>query len=261
MGFFSAIFNKEERASRALEKNLATAINKRIQPEDRYNALIFLRNLGTPEAIYGLLRRFTIVADGKGGVVTDEEEREWVSKALLNFGETALPQIKKFIFAKEGPTVSPVHSVSQALELYRIIINSDEKMIELLKELIEANPPGYERDPLRKEEILSFLIDWKRGDLAEAIIPYIEDTNETIRFMTVEYLLKFAPDDLIREPLLGLFLPEKDESLRVKNKILHAIIEREWSIKNVRSYVESILNENEHQVFRGEFIKKKAGSK
>ncbi|MBN2723083.1 MAG: hypothetical protein JXR95_03320 [Deltaproteobacteria bacterium] len=254
MGFISSLFNKEERAARSLEKNLKVSVNKRLQPEERFNALIALRNNGSPEAIYGLLRRFTIIAEGKGGIVVDEEEKEYVFKSIIAFGSESLPEIRKFVFAKEGPAVNPVHSISQALELYSKIVTSDEKVRELLNDLIEANPAGYDREPLRKEEILNFLIDSQDGGLGKNVVQYLEDMNETVRFLAVEYLLKFVDDEISMEPLLELFLPDREESLRIKNKVIAAIIEREWSIKTIRSYIEPLINENEFQILRGEKI-------
>ncbi|MGM0596233.1 MAG: hypothetical protein ACQES9_04270 [Myxococcota bacterium] len=257
MGFFSSLFNKEERHQRAFAKNLRKTLNKNSQPDERQAAMHYLRNDGSPEAIYGLLKRFTITAQGKGGAVVDEEEKEWVTRVILQFDREALPQLKKFIFSKEGPSVNPVHSISQALQLIKQIVNGDKDYIyELFKELIKDNPPGYERDPIRKEEILNFLNDWDDPRMAKLIAPYLEDMNETIRFLTVDCLFNSNNEDTSREELLKLFLPEKDESLRIKNRIIHGFAENEWSIKGYRSYIEPNLPSDEYRIIRGDTIQK-----
>ena len=261
MGFFSAIFNKEERAERSFEKNVRTALNKRLQPEERWAALHALRDLGTPEAIYALLRRFTFLADGKGGLVTDEEEKNWVFQVILEFGPKALPQLEHFIMAKEGPAVNPTHSISQALQLIRMIHrDAADPVFEILKKLIEANEPGYEREPLRKEEILAFCKEWQDPRLAPLLAGYLEDANETIRFMAVECLFKYDDEEACREPMLKLFLPEHDESLRIHNRLIQGLCDKGWSLKGYRSFVEPHMNADEYQILRGDTIVKKKGA-
>ncbi len=261
MGFFSSIFNKEERAERSFDKNLRVALNKRVQPEERWAGLHALRDLGTPEAIYGLLRRFTFLAEGKGGLVTDEEEKNWVFQVILEFGQKALPELEAFVLAKEGPAVNPTHSISQALQLFRLIHHDEpDAVFELLKKLIAANEAGYEREPLRKEEILAFCKDWVDPRLAPLLAGYLEDANETIRYMTVECLFKYNDEETCREPMLKLFLPEHDESLRIHNRLIQGFCEKGWSLKGYRSFVEPHMNAEEYQILRGDTIVKKKGA-
>ncbi len=261
MGFFSSLFDKEARARRSLEKNLRVALNKRVQPEERWAALYALRDNGSPEAIYGLLKRFTFIAEGKGGLVTDEEEKNWVFQTILNFGDKALPETERFILAKEGPAVNPVHSISQALQLYRRLVRDDaDKVFALLEKLVQANEPGYERDPIRKEEILAFCKEWKDPRLTSLLKGYLEDANETIRFMTVECLMQYDDEAVCREPLLELFKPERNESLRIHNRLIQGFCDKGWSIKGYRSYVEPLLNPEEFQILRGDTIVRKKGA-
>lgn len=262
MGFFSRLFDKNERARRSIEKNLRTALNKRVQPEERWTALYALRDNGSSEAVYGLLKRFTFIAEGKGGLVTDEEEKNWVFQTILSFGEKTLPELERFILGKEGPAVNPVHSISQALQLYRRIVHDDpDAIIALMEKLVQANEPGYERDPIRKEEILAFCKEWSDARLPSLLKGYLEDANETIRFMTVECLLQYDDEATCREPLLKLFKPEHDESLRIRNRIIQGFCEKGWSIKGYRSYVEPHLNMEEFQIFRGDTIVRKKETK
>ena len=57
MGVFD-LFSKDGRAQRARESNIKRAVNKYAQSPDRMKALQSLRDDGSPEALYGLLRRF-----------------------------------------------------------------------------------------------------------------------------------------------------------------------------------------------------------
>jgi hypothetical protein len=61
----------------------------------------------------------------------------------------------------------------------------------------------------------------------EAVEPFLEDVNETIRFHAVE--TTFKQNDLKSlEPLLKLL--ETEESVRVKNKVADGLLFRGWVI-------------------------------
>ncbi len=260
MGFFSSLFSKEERKKKALQRNLKKAIHKNIQTEDRYAAMQALLDDGSDEAIYGLLKRFTIKADSKGGLVVDEEEKAWVYKAILSFGSRAIPLVKRFIQAKEGPAVNPVHSISTALDLYLDLTDHNKDAVyELFQELIAQNPPGYERDPIRKEELINFLHKWDDDRMAALIAPYVEDMNETIRFLTVEALLNYGIEEIARERLLPLFDPEINDSLRIHNRLLAGFADKGWSIKGARSFIDPLIKNTEYVVQRGDTLVKKKG--
>jgi hypothetical protein len=262
MGFISSMFSKEERNQRSFEKSLKAVLNPRIQTEERFGALYNLRKNGSDQAIYGLLKRFTITATSKGGSVVDEEEKTWVFSAIHEFGQAALPSLTKFIMAKEGPAVNPVHSISQCLDLMQMITKDDPQyVLDIIEKLIIANPEGYERDPIRKEEVLNFLIELKNPVVAPLVTTYLLDMNETIRFLTVELLFALDDEEVSREPLLKLFDPDNDESLRIRNRMVLGFANNGWSIKGYRSFVEPSIKKDEYSIQRGDKIIKRKGHK
>ena len=58
-------------------------MNKYAQSPDRMKALQSLRDDGSAEALYGLLRRFGMMYDK---TIEDEQEKEWVFEVLLEKG-------------------------------------------------------------------------------------------------------------------------------------------------------------------------------
>ena len=62
MGFLDR-FSKDGRDARAREKNAARAVNKYAQSPDRMKALQALRDDGTDEALYALMKRFGMMYD------------------------------------------------------------------------------------------------------------------------------------------------------------------------------------------------------
>ena len=82
MGVFD-LFSKDGRAQRAREKNISRAVNKYSQSPDRMKALQSLRDDGSPDALYGMLRRFGMMYDK---TIEDEQEKDWVFEVLLEKG-------------------------------------------------------------------------------------------------------------------------------------------------------------------------------
>ena len=74
----------------------------------------------------------------------------------------------------------------------------------------------------------------------EALLPFLGDHDETVRFVTVESLFKQG-DEQAREPLLELLLYEEEESLRIKNRIIEGFAEVGWRVKGFRGTVEKLM--------------------
>ncbi len=229
MGIFD-VLSKEGRKARALQRRIATVANRRAADEDRYAAYEALAEDGGPEAIYGLLLRFTYVKDiGQRSRSTDEEDKQYVYRILIGFGEKALPEVRRFLTAKEGPATAPKHSISWALRILDEIVPDPETHWEVLGEVFADNEPGYERDPSRKIELMTYLAGSDRFDPAqvtEAVLPYLDDPDEDVRFAAAEALLKQGHPSC-REALSQL-LADPDESLQIRSLILSGFIRAGW---------------------------------
>ena len=229
MGIFD-LFTKEGRKARSLQKSIDTVANKKAADEDRYLAYETLAQEGSDEALYGLLIRFTYVKDiGQRSRSTDEEDKRYVYGLLRQHGEGVLPPLKEFLLAREGPVGAPKHTISWALRLLQQVVPDDETEWEILKEVLEDNEPGYERDPTRKLELLTFLSSAKNLDaekVCATIIPYLEDSDEGVRFDAAEALLKQGHESA-RGPLAEL-LSDTDESLQQRSLILAGFISNGW---------------------------------
>src|SRR3954467_10405151 len=98
MGFLDR-FSKDGRDQRSREKNASRAVNKYAQSPDRMKALQALRDDGSPEAIYGMLRRFGMMYDK---TIEDEQEKDWVFEVLAEKGASIIPSIKKYLFTADS---------------------------------------------------------------------------------------------------------------------------------------------------------------
>lgn len=243
--FISGLLSREKRAKWALERRISKATNKWMQGMDRMKALEELKADGSPEAIYGLFKRFTVVSDKS---IEDEQEKDWVCETLVELGAETRAPLRRFL--KNAQTISwPLRVAERILDR--------EQLWDLVTEVLAGMEPGYERDPTRKVQILGFLGDWRDKRVTPLIAPYLEDMDETVRFAAVEGLLK-QRDDAAREPLLKRLVDETEESGRIKGRILEGASDIGWTVHGFRGTVEKLLPDDFSLDREGHIKRKKA---
>jgi hypothetical protein len=226
---FKDLFSKEGRRERSLLKNIGKAANKKIKPDDRRPALWSLLEDGSDAAVAGLLKRFTFIYDTN--IVMDEEEKKMVYDGLMRLGEQILPPVR--VHLHTSPTLS------WGLRIVNDICDH-ETVWTVLEELLEDYEPGYERDPSRKDQLMTFLGEFEDERAVTALMPFLEDDDEGIRFTTVEALFKQG-DEQAREPMLVLMTNEEEESLRIKHRITEGFAEAGWHVKGYKGTVEKLV--------------------
>jgi len=249
MGFLDR-FSKDGRDQRAREKNTARAINKYMQSPDRMKALQALRDDGSDEALYGLMRRFGMMYDK---TIEDEQEKEWVFEMLVEKGAAVLPALKKYMFSAD--------SISWPLRLLDKVIDGKEGRIDVIAEVLERHEPGYERDPTKKIQLLTHLAGLKHTRVPPLVAPYLEDMDEGVRYASVEALLKQADETVARAPLLAQLA--KEDSLRLRIRIAEGFSDLGWPVADRRADIEKMLPDAYLIEAKGADIriKKKPGAK
>lgn len=221
-------------AEARLKKHVARARNKNAQSADRFASLEALRELaqdGNVQAIEGLLGRFTIRYDKS---IEDEQEKDFVFEALSKLGTRCLPQLHKHL--------QNADSIAWGLKVLHAVASPDEQW-PILADLCERNDNSYVRDPSRKIQLLAYLGEQDDRRCAEALRPYLEDMDEGVRYTTVEGLLRHRHADLAREPLLGLLTNPKEESRRIKKRIIDGLADLGWEVKGFTGQVEALVND------------------
>ncbi len=249
MGFLDR-FSKDTRDARAREKNAARTINKYAQSPDRMKAMQELRDDGSTEALYALMRRFGMMYDKS---IEDEQEKEWAFEMLVEKGAAVLPALKKYMVLAD--------SISWPLRLLDKVVDAKEGRIDAIAEVLERHEPGYERDPTKKIQLLTHLAGLKHARVSPLVAPYLADMDEGVRFAAVEALMKQGDEAVGRTPLLDLFA--KEESLRLRLRIADGIAELGWSVADRRAEIEKTLPDAFLIEARGADvrIKKKPGAK
>lgn len=228
MGFFDGLFDKDKRQQRSLERAIARLTNPYMQSPERMRGADALLEIGSEEAIYGLLKRFTIRASN--GVV-DEEEKEQVYGMIIGLGERAIPPLKKFIL-REDQTYHALRALSELLPV--------DEVVQIIHESLEAIGTEYMRNPERKTHLIQHLAETRHPRALEVLVPFLKDHDEGVRFQTVN-ALKEQGNEEARVPLIECLCDPEEESLRLRKRIVEVLCETGWEVKGYRKKVEERL--------------------
>jgi len=249
MGFLDR-FSKDGRDARAREKNASRAVNKYMQSPDRLKALQALRDDGSDEALYSLLKRFSMMYDK---TIEDEQEKEWVFEWLIEKGAKVLPALKRYMLSAD--------SISWPLRVLDKVVDAKEGRIDVIAAVLERHEPGYERDPTKKIQLLTHLAGLKHARVPALVAPYLTDMDEGVRYAAVEALLKQGDEAAARLPLLDLLA--KEESLRLRLRIADGFADLGWSVADRRAEIEKALPDSFQLDGKADavHIRKKPGAK
>jgi HEAT repeat protein len=239
--------SKEGRERRTLERNVNRAVNKYAQSPDRYKALQALLADGSPDALYGALRRFGMMYDKS---IEDEQEKEWLFDALVDKGAAIIPQLERYLQSAE--------SISWPLRLLDKVA-AREHELQIVAAVLARHEPGYERDPTKKIQLLNHLAALKESGAPALVAPYLDDMDEGVRYAAAEALIRLGNEDVGRAPLIEHFVSDGEESLRVRLLIADGFVERGWLIKSHRPAFDKKLPD-QFTIDREGRLKKKTAS-
>ena len=239
------IFSKQGRVDRARAGHLKGALNKYAQSGDRFRDLQALRDDGSDEAIYGLLKRFGMMYDKS---IEDEQEKDWVFETLAGKGISILPALKRYLGAAE--------SISWPLRLLDKIADRETELAAL-KDILARHEPGYERDPTKKIQLLNHLAGLKDKRVPVLVAPYLQDMDEGVRYAAAEALVRLTDEAAASTPLLVRFADPTEESLRVRLVIADGFADLGWKVPaESRASVEKVMPDQFKLTKDGLFEKK-----
>jgi HEAT repeat protein len=215
MALFGLLGGKSDAASQ-VKKHAERVANKRIQSPDRWDAIQALAKLGTPEAVAGLLQRFTFYVEPS---INDQDEKDAALAGIVAAGSIAIGPIDAFLQRAE--------SISWPVKMLERIAGASA-VIERLLALLNKMDTEYERDPQRKIQVLVDLEDRRDPRVAPAVVRFLSDANETVRFHSACTLLAQEDATEHRAALIERVLLE--ESVRVRVRVLEAFAQHGWSV-------------------------------
>jgi hypothetical protein len=236
------LFSSAGRAKSRLDKHIKSATNPYMQTVERYSAMEALLKDGSEEALIGIFKRFTIVSTKS---IEDEEEKGWAYRQLSGLGDKVLPAAKKFCLTHDN--------VAWALRIVEDVADEKQEW-DLLDALLAQHPPGYERDPSKKRQILVHLCEIDDPKVPGLVAGYLNDHDEGIRFYAVEQLIDIG-DESSREPLVARLVNPEEDSLRVRTRILDGIADLGWDVSKHVEKIGKVIGQ-EHAMKNGKIVRR-----
>jgi hypothetical protein len=171
------------------------------QPEYRRGAMERLLSWGTPEAMDGVLARFTVVAQSPHW---DEEEKRWLVEELAEKGDAAKGALVRFMKREN-------HLAFAAAALKQLCPQED--FVQLVGEALAARSPEDYRSAQGKQELNACLADAGGPDQGARLTPYLDDHADDVQCTTIDAVEKLHAEAAY-ERMKGM-LTEEEHSARV----------------------------------------------
>lgn len=234
--FLEIFLDKKEKAIRKAHDPMRLNQVRRVA----ISYLIEMAEKGDEDAISTLIKCFhlLITRDQHDQDYDDEKEKLWILDELARVSEIneennelVLTQIKKEL--KCTPFMGPkrIDGIVRVLTLLEQIIPPQEVVDVIYEALQNYDPEELTRSPERKVEMIAFLCKKEliNEKSAKAIIPFLKDVDESVRYRTVETSLANANEEILKDPLIEVLLI--DESERIRSRITEGFENLQWSIK------------------------------
>ncbi|HKU39431.1 MAG TPA: hypothetical protein VJR89_14835, partial [Polyangiales bacterium] len=159
---FLGIFGKKSDAA-GIRKHADRVANKRAQAYDRWESIQALAKMQSTDAAAALLPRFTFYVEPS---ITDQEEKDAVFNALVETGAAAIEPVAAFMRKAE--------SISWPIKILDKIA-PNELVVGHLLDLLSGMDIEYQRDPERKNQILTTLAERKDPRIEAAVARFLGD--------------------------------------------------------------------------------------
>ena len=180
MGFFDFLFDKQKARGRQIEKLKKKLTNRWVQSPDRNYAAEQLFQMNTPESFRALMCRFKMHTQN---TTYDVEEKTYVSDMIISAGARAIDVVKEDVL-QEPETINWQMRVLEDLL-------TGQQMSEFIEELLSKMDVDYERDPVKKEQLLVRAGSYMDNEsLQKEVARFVVDDNEDIRFQAVSLVVK-----------------------------------------------------------------------
>jgi HEAT repeat protein len=220
-------FKSDKPSQRQIDKLVKRLTEPGGEEGPRIEAAEKLCDWGTPEALFALLKRFTMSSK----VMTqDVEEKRMVVQMLVEKGRDAVDPILKFL-STHHHVEWPVQALLQILPQEELI----PRLVDILGKVAAASeftPPEHKADLIRA----------MRGhvtqEIAAALRQFLEDDDDDVRIAAIEAISEAG--EQVREQLLESLIAADDRP-RIRIKIAEVFADREWPVKGYRPKVEATL--------------------
>jgi hypothetical protein len=207
---------KTETDERTVLRHAERVMDKRAMSPDRFASIEFLCRLATAEAWRALLPRFNFAVDPS---IQDREEKNYIFESITGNPENAVDPVRDYLRSAASLTW-PIKMLKSMLE--------PEDFVGELIDYLATFDTGYEKNAERKAQIIAALEEESDPRIAEAVLPFLEDFSEDIRFHTVRTLVAQNAESVARDALVKLLID--DQSARIRSTVVDGLAEKGWTI-------------------------------
>lgn len=208
------------------ERNANLVKNPKAIKEDRWAALQYFEDHPDREiALKALLPRFDYSLEHG---ILDTREKDLALKGVSKFGKDVIPLVA--VRLKETNRIAWPIKILKSLGDESIVVRA------LLDALSLGDTTFDEAAKDKNYDILCHLVDYKLSkDQWSLITPFVSDSDERVRFATVEVLMEQDFD--IVAPLLEKYLSdETPDNSRIRQTVIKTYLERQWPVKEVERF-------------------------
>lgn len=210
MGLFS--FLGGSKVDRLVKK----VTNQWGQPQERQRAMQMLADIGSEEALFGLMRRFDYRVEAS---ITDEEEKQLAYDLIVAASHRAAPAIEKYVSERD--------TVYWPLKALKEIAGTDQA-VELLLRALDRAGQRDERVNEQRTQLVANLRDFPHPRVQERLRDLCTDENEEVRMMALDGYATYGEKVAVETLVMRILDP--DESPSVKTVIFEQLIEAGWSL-------------------------------
>jgi len=202
----------------------------------RVEAAEKLAEWGTPESLYGLLKRFTMSSK----VITqDVEEKRYVVRLLVEKGDDAVAPILQFIKKNQ--------QVEWAVQALAQILTRDD-LVPKLVEALEYVGEGEFTSPEHRTSLIRAMHGLVTPEIATTIRKFLKDDDDDVRIAAIHALAELG--EQMRELLLETYVDSEDRP-RIRIAVCEVFADHEWPVKGFRPKIEEGLPDGFHLTSKG----------
>ena len=212
------------------QKQIDRAVKRLTEPHGeegpRIEAAERLFEWGTPEALFGLVKRFTI----SSLVITqDAKEKRMIVEMLVDKGPEAVAPILRFM--RSYPQVDwPVQALAR--------IVPEEELNGHLLGIIETVAESEFAASEHKVSLLRAILGHVTEKMSATLQTFLSDSDDDVRIAAIEAIASLGQS--FREPLLEGYLEAEDRP-RIRRRIAEIFADQEWPVKGYRPKMEASL--------------------
>ena len=225
-------------STKQIEKLVKRLTEPQGEDSPRIEAAEKLGEWGTPDALYGLLKRFTISSKN---LTQDIEEKRMVVRMLVAKGRNAVDPIVRF--------VSSHHQVEWPIQALSEILPREELTPKLVAALEKVAAASAFTPPEHKSDLIRAVRGHATPEIAAVLKQFLSDDDDDVRIAAIEAIEEVGEE--MRETLLEALI-EADDRPRIRIKVAEVFADHDWPVKGYRPKVEQTLPEGFHLTAKGQ---------